>query len=89
MLFLGPEGECSRLVSENRVGVTLTGTPDENDQILSEFFGSPDWEAELTAMGERALALMDERYSRRVLADRVVDVLSDAAGVDPDGRGVS
>lgn len=89
VLFLGPEGECSRLVSENRVGVTLTGTPDENDQILSEFFGSPDWEAELTAMGERALALMDERYSRRVLADRVVDVLSDAAGVDPDGRGVS
>lgn len=89
VLFLGPEGECSRLVSENRVGLVLTGTPDEDDRVLREFFGSPDWETELAAMRERALVLMDERYSRRALADRVVSVLGDAVGVNPDGCGVS
>ena len=86
VLFIGPEGECSRLVSENGVGVSLTGAPDEDEQTLRGFFSSPDWHAELAAMGGRALALMDERYSRRALAAQIVDVLEDAVAVESDGR---
>lgn len=87
VLFIGPEGECSSLVRDHGVGLALTGTSEEDDQLISDFFSADDLVERLNTMRFNALALMEEQYSRKVLAGRLLDVLSEAQRGDKEDGG--
>ena len=72
------DGWLRRLVEEKRVGVYVPpadGTALAN--ALAELAGKPDLVGEL---GRNARALAEQEFSRDLLADRLADVLEEAAG---------
>ena len=75
MLFVGPDGEAAEIIRDAGAGLVLCGSDEDNERALRVFFGDPDWRQRLAAMGECAQKMMQESYSREVLAERMLKVL--------------
>lgn len=83
VLFVGPDGEAAEIIRDAGAGLVLCGSDEDNEKVLRAFFGDPDWRQRLAAMGERAQKLMQESYSREVLAERMLKVL---CGIAKNGK---
>ena len=79
VVFVGPEGEASRLVEKCGGGLTLCSDESENGRTLSAFFADVDWRSRLSEMGRRAQETMARDFSRAVLAERMLEVIEDAS----------
>lgn len=79
VVFVGPEGEASRLVEKCGGGLTLCSDESENGRTLSAFFADDDWRSRLSEMGRRAQETMARDFSRAVLAERMLEVIEDAS----------
>ena len=77
VIFIGPEGEAANLIREADAGVALCGSPEENEAKLKEFFLNENYHDNLKAMGNNAIKLVEESYSREKLASQVLRVLED------------
>lgn len=75
VLFVGPDGEAAEIIRDAGAGLVLCGSDEDNERALRVFFGDPDWRQRLAAMGECAQKMMQESYSREVLAERMLKVL--------------
>lgn len=80
VLFCGPEGEAARMVRESGAGLALTGEPEENAVKLRSFATSPDLAIRLEDMSKAAVDYLNKGYTRRALAERMLEVLSRACG---------
>ena len=79
VLFIGPEGDASRLVRESGGGLALCGSKDEDLAALEEFAGRADLAEELARMSDAAVGFMERNYTRRRMADQMLSVLAAAA----------
>lgn len=77
VLFIGPEGEAARLVRESGGGLALCGDDRECTDMLLRFLSSPNLSKDLFEMGKRATAFMERNYTRSILAERMLGVMSD------------
>ncbi len=77
VLFIGPDGEAARLVRESGGGIALCGDDQECADTLAKFASSPDLPSKLLEMEGRAVDYMRRNYTRRILAERMLDVLSE------------
>lgn len=75
VIFIGPEGEAANLIREADAGVVLCGSPEENEAKLKEFFLNGNYHDNLKAMGNNAIKLVEESFSREKLANQVLHVL--------------
>lgn len=75
VLFIGPEGEASRLVRQYQAGIALTGTPQEDLAQLAALVSRPDFRARLAAMGQNGAKAVQAHYSRARLARVYLDLL--------------
>ena len=75
VLFFGPEGEAAQMIRDYDLGITLCGSDEANNMILTEFFSSDDWKSRLQDMGKRAKGVMAEHYTRDRLAKRLLNEL--------------
>lgn len=80
VLFVGPPGEASQLLTDNEAGIALVGTPEENKRALSSFFGQSDWPNLLREMGRNGMDLMQKNFSRQQLAQDMLRILHAAVG---------
>lgn len=78
VLFIGPEGESAEIIRKYNAGITLTGTTEDDLEILKDFFNKPDWKIQIKQMGENGRKAVEEHYSRLKLAEDYIRVL-DAA----------
>lgn len=79
VLFIGPEGDASELVRRSGAGITLCGTVEEDMCKLEDFVSKDDLVDELERMSEAAIDIMKCEYSRRMLAKKMIRILSDVA----------
>lgn len=79
ILFVGPKGEAQEIIDSAAAGLTLTGTEEENRQKIRAFFSAPDLQQTLEKMGENGAALVRRQYSRKMLAERYMEILKEAA----------
>ena len=77
VLFIGPDGEAAEIIKKYNAGIVLTGTYEEDESCLREFFSKPNWREELYNMGQRGRAAVNLHYSRKNLADKYVELLND------------
>lgn len=68
VLFIGPEGEASDIVRRHNAGLVLTGTQEENNALLEQFFSQPDWRQQLRQMGRNGAEVVAQRYTRDLCA---------------------
>jgi len=76
VLFIGPDGETAEIIRTYNAGLALTGTIEEDNAELEKFFAKPDWQDELSAMGQRGRAAVLENYSRKKLAMKYIDIMN-------------
>lgn len=74
VLFIGPEGEAAHLVRESGGGVVLCGDRDEDLADFAEFANQPDLINELEEMSKSAIEFMNRNYTRRQMAEQMIDV---------------
>ena len=79
VLFIGPEGDASRLVRESGAGLTLCGSREEDLSVLEAFASRNDLSRGLSSMSEAAVDFMERNYTRKRLADQMLDVLCEAS----------
>lgn len=75
VLFIGPEGDASRLVRESGAGLALCGSRKEDLAALEAFASRDDLVQELSRMSEAAVDFMERNYTRKHLADQMLGVL--------------
>ena len=75
VLYIGPEAECSSIINQNKAGICLTGTSEENKSILKQFFSSNKWEQELETMGKNGRRAVEKDYTRTELANKYLEIL--------------
>ena len=78
VLFVGPEGDASELVRRSGAGIALCGSEEEDINELEAFASRADRAFNLARMSEAAVDFMNREYSRRLMADKMIAVLSDA-----------
>lgn len=86
VLFLGPEGEAANLVRESQAGLVLTGNDEENRTKLINFITYENWPERLSEMRRKALIFMEKKYSRTLMAEKMIEVLSIASGKNWEGK---
>lgn len=79
VLFIGPEGDASKLIRRSGAGVALCGGEEEDLRELEAFASRADLADELARMSEAAVNLIEREYSRGLMAEKMARVLSDAA----------
>lgn len=79
VIYLGPEGEAADLIRDKGVGLVLSGTDEDNKESLRKFFGNDDWKSQICEMRCSAQTLMEQEYSREILAERMLNVLIETA----------
>ena len=79
VLFIGPEGEAARLVRDSGGGIALCGDDRECLEALRAFASSDNLPDRLAAMSASSVSFMERNYTRRILAERMLGVLDDAA----------
>lgn len=79
VLFVGPEGEAASLVRESGGGLALCGDDVTNANELRAFAASEGLAGRLAEMGAHATAFMERNFTRKILAERMLNVLEDAA----------
>ncbi len=82
VLFIGPEGEASKLVQDSNAGLVLTGTNEEDLRRLNEFASSENLAGKLASMSKSAVEFMEQNYARRHLAAELLDVLTTVSKAD-------
>lgn len=75
VLFIGPEGEAAEIICEYDAGIVLSGTLQEDLQVLRDFFGQPDYQEQLNQMGRNGYEAVCRYYDRKVLAMDYLDLL--------------
>lgn len=70
VLFIGPEGEAAQIVRDNRAGIALTGTYEEDLETLRAFLSRPDWRQQLGTMGKNGADAVATGYTRSSCAAR-------------------
>ena len=78
VLFVGPEGDASELVRRSGAGIALCGSEEEDISELEAFASRADRARNLARMSEAAVDFMNREYSRKLMADKMIAVLSDA-----------
>lgn len=78
VLFIGPEGDASELVRRSGAGIALCGSEEEDISELEAFASRADLAGNLARMSDAAVVFADREYSRRLMADKMIAVLSDA-----------
>lgn len=81
VLFIGPDGETADIIRENRSGIALVGTKEEDIRELKSFFLQTDWRKQLQEMGENGRKAVEKQYSRGKLAEYYIDVLRNASEI--------
>lgn len=79
VLFVGPEGEAASLVRKSGGGLALCGDDVTNANELRTFAASEGLAGRLAEMGAHATAFMERNFTRKILAERMLNVLEDAA----------
>lgn len=79
VLFVGPDGEAARIVRESGAGINLCGTEDEDLESLVTFASDCDLADRLEEMSAKAIDFMERNYTRRRMAERMLDVFERAA----------
>lgn len=79
VLFIGPEGDASELVRRSGAGIALCGTAEEDVREFEGFASRNDLMNELERMSKSAVELMASEYSRKIMAEKMIRILSDAA----------
>lgn len=79
VLFIGPEGEAASLVRDSGAGLALTGQRDEDIQVLLDFARQKDLQQVLETMSKNAIEFMEQKYTRKCLADKMLDILTAAS----------
>lgn len=79
VLFVGPEGDASELVRRSGAGIALCGSKEEGLAELRAFAAGDNLSNELTKMSESAVDFMKREYSRTLMAEKMIRILSDAA----------
>lgn len=75
VIFIGPEGEASRIVRESGGGIVLCGSRDEDLAVLQSFASRSDLVLELSRMSKLATEYMERNYTRKRLAEQMLEVL--------------
>lgn len=75
VLFIGPDGEAADIVRKYHAGIVLCGTPEEDMQVLRDFFAQPDYEEQLAQMGRNGYEAVARCYDRKTLAADYLDLL--------------
>ena len=65
VLFFGPDGEASRIITENEAGLVCRGSFEEKREVLADFFSRDDWREEMSRMSQNARALIAREFSRK------------------------
>ena len=76
VLFVGPEGEAAQLIRDSGGGLALTGKSDEDLRILSSFAEREDLTKALDEMSKAAIEFIEQNYTRKILAGKMLDVLT-------------
>lgn len=79
VLFVGPEGDASELVRRSGAGIALCGSKEEDLAELRAFAAGDNLSNELAKMSESAVDFMKREYSRTLMAEKMIRILSDAA----------
>lgn len=83
VLFIGPDGETADIIRDYKAGLVLTGTIEEDKAELEKFLSNPNWQDELSVMGQRGRAAVLENYSRKNLAMKYINLMN---GVTRNGK---
>lgn len=78
VLFIGPEGDASELVRRSGAGIALCGSAEEDVCELEGFVSKEGLEDELDRMSKCAVEFMTREYSRKIMAEKMMRILSDA-----------
>ncbi len=79
VLFIGPEGDASRLVRDSGAGIALCGSREQDLAELEAFASSGDLSQQLARMSTSAVEFMERNYTRKRLADQMLRVLTEAS----------
>lgn len=79
VMFIGPEGDASRLVRRSGAGIVFCGSEEEDLRGLEAFASRVDLVDELARMSGAAIGFMEREYSRKLMAGKMACILSDAA----------
>ena len=79
VLFIGPEGEAAEIIRDNRCGIVLSGSQEEDMQTLSDFFRSENWTDQLILMGKNGAEAVHAHYTRTALAIEYEKLLKDVS----------
>lgn len=77
VLFIGPDGEAAELIRKYNAGIALTGTKEQDLQILRDFFKNAGWKEELKKMGANGRHAVEKHYSRKKLAENYLSILQE------------
>ena len=75
VLFIGPEGEAADIIRKNNAGIALTKDTRDDVRELVSFFSQDDYKEKLCKMGENGYNVAKEKYTRKKIAERYIDVL--------------
>jgi hypothetical protein len=81
VLFFGPEGDASDLIRRSNAGVVFCGSPKEDLCKLKAFASRADLSEELARMSESAVSFMEKTFSRKLMAEKMIRILFDAANL--------
>lgn len=79
VLFMGPAGDASELIRRSGAGVALCGSEEEDHRELVAFASRSDLAEKLARMSEAAVGFVEREYSRKLMAGKMISILSDAA----------
>lgn len=79
VLFYGPEGDAAELVRRSRAGLALCGTEEDDFAALVEFASNPELASELALMSGSAVDFMERNYTRKRMAEQMLEVLERVA----------
>lgn len=79
VLFIGPEGNASRLVRDSGAGIALCGSGDEDIAWLIKFLTQSNLELVLEEMSDSAVDFMERCYTRRKMAEQMLETLDRVA----------
>lgn len=79
VLFVGPEGDASKLVRRSGAGIALCKSVEEDIREFEAFASAGSLVERLDRMSRSAVEFMAREYTRKSMAERMIQVLSDAA----------
>ena len=77
VLFIGPEGETAEIIRKYRTGIVLTGSIEEDMDVIRDFFSKDNWRNELIQMGQNGAQTVKQYYTRTALAVQYEKLLMD------------